>query len=89
VTSDQRHELVRLRRERRALRMERDLLSRAAAFFAGGTSSQNRRSHSSIRELASFPFAFMCDRLGVSHAGYCAWRARQANPTARMVGEAI
>jgi transposase len=34
VTGDERDELVRLRRERRVLRMELDLLSRAAAFFA-------------------------------------------------------
>jgi hypothetical protein len=36
---------------------------------------------------ASFPVAFMCERLGVSHAGYYAWRARQANPTPRMVAD--
>lgn len=34
LTSVEREELVRLRRENRVLRMERDLLSRAAAFFA-------------------------------------------------------
>jgi transposase len=34
LTKAERDELVRLRRENRALRMERDLLSRAAAFFA-------------------------------------------------------
>ncbi len=34
VTGDERDELVRLRRERRVLRMERDLLSRAAALLA-------------------------------------------------------
>ena len=39
VTGDERDEVVRLRRERRVLRMERDLLSGAAAFFADGTSS--------------------------------------------------
>jgi transposase len=34
LTSSERKELVELRRENRVLRMERDLLSRAAAFFA-------------------------------------------------------
>jgi transposase len=34
VTTAEREELARLRRENRVLRMERELLSRAAAFFA-------------------------------------------------------
>jgi transposase len=34
VTSDEREELARLRRENVRLRQERDLLKRAAAFFA-------------------------------------------------------
>lgn len=34
LTSEERAELVRLRRENRVLRMERELRSRAAAFFA-------------------------------------------------------
>jgi transposase len=34
LTTSERKELVELRRENRVLRMERDLLSRAAAFFA-------------------------------------------------------
>jgi transposase-like protein len=34
LTSGEKEELTRLRRENRVLRMERDLLSRAAAFFA-------------------------------------------------------
>lgn len=39
VTADERDDLVRLRRERRVLRMERELLSRAAASLAGSTLS--------------------------------------------------
>ena len=34
VSTEERQELCRLRKENRVLRMERDLLSRAAAFFA-------------------------------------------------------
>jgi transposase len=34
LTSAEREELAQLRRENRVLKMERDLLSRAAAFFA-------------------------------------------------------
>jgi transposase-like protein len=34
LTTAEKEELTRLRREHRVLRMERDLLSRAAAFFA-------------------------------------------------------
>jgi transposase len=34
ITSDEREELARLRRENQRLRQERDLLKRAAAFFA-------------------------------------------------------
>ena len=34
MSTEERQELTKLRRENRVLRMERDLLSRAAAFFA-------------------------------------------------------
>lgn len=41
LTSDEREELARLRRENQRLRQERDLLKRAAAFFA--TENETRR----------------------------------------------
>jgi transposase len=40
LTSDERAELVRLRRENRRLEQERDLLTRAAAFFARETETR-------------------------------------------------
>ena len=43
LSSDERAELVALRRENRVLKMERDLLSRAAAFFANENVHPPRR----------------------------------------------
>ena len=47
LTADEREELVRLRRENKQLRLERDILSRAAAWFARETGAVPSRSSGS------------------------------------------
>lgn len=46
VTSEERDELRRLRRENRQLRQERDILAKAAAWFAQSDAMSSRSSHS-------------------------------------------
>ena len=86
----ERDELVRLHRENKQLRLERDILSRTAAWFARDRA--RRRSMARCRPglriherepepapakaAAVFPIATMARVLGVSETGYHAWRHR-------------
>ncbi len=42
LSTDEREELARLRRENQTLRMEREILKKAAAFFAGKPANRRR-----------------------------------------------
>jgi len=47
LTSAEREELVRLRRENKRLQMEREILAKAAAWFAQETAPHSKRSSNS------------------------------------------
>jgi len=79
LTTVERDELARLRRENKQLRLERDILSKAAAWFA-------RVFRFMSANQAFFPVAPMARVLGVSKAGYHAWLRRA--PSAHAVADA-
>ncbi|MFN8028265.1 MAG: IS3 family transposase [Acidimicrobiia bacterium] len=87
VTRSEREELVRLRRENRQLRMERDLL-----FSSGGLLRTGERAAPAVRfsviaaEKAENPrlsIAAACRFFGVSTSGFYDWQRAQREPCAR------
>ena len=87
MTSADREELVRLRRENQQLRLERDILLSSGRLVC----SRDRRGAVRVFESMSanqavFPIATMARVLGVSEAGYHAWRHRP--PSAHAIADA-
>lgn len=65
-------DLERLRKENTKLRMEPDLLKKAAAHFEGVDATFGFVA----RHRGTLPLATMCEALGVSRSGFYAWLSR-------------
>ena len=89
VTTDEKAELRRLRAENRVLRMEKDLLEKAAlgGLLRGEERPDAVRVFGFIEaEKANFSIKFMCEQLGVTRQGFYAWRRRP--PSRRRITDA-
>ena len=74
LTTAEREELRRLRRELKEVRMERDLLKKGDGLLRERVEIRFRFMEA---EKAIFPVTLMCRVLEVSRSGYYAWRKRE------------
>ncbi|UGY30430.1 IS3 family transposase [Bradyrhizobium sp. 2S1] len=72
-SADHAAEIARLQRENGRLRMERDILKKSIANLCWGAEMRFRFIED---RRADYPVTILCDVLGVSPAGYYAWRSR-------------
>lgn len=77
TSTDLAAENARLRRENERLRMEREILKKKAAHCLGTTEMKFRLVED---QRETFPVRVLCGALGVSPAGYYAWRGRPESP---------
>ena len=85
LTSAEREELVRLRRENRQIKMERDFLKKSQHLLRQGELVGPYETIEAEKE--TYPIAMMCDLLEVSRSGYYAWRQRE--PSKREQDDAM
>ncbi|WP_404389846.1 IS3 family transposase [Pseudoalteromonas phenolica] len=75
LNADERAELLRLRKENKELRMEKEILKKASALLLKG----NQVTFKTIKQLSSvFPVVKLCKVMKVSRSAYYAWLKRPA-----------
>ncbi|WP_284244617.1 IS3 family transposase [Thalassotalea insulae] len=75
LNADERAELLRLRKENRELRMEKEILKKASALLLKG----NQVTYKTIKQLSSaFPVVKLCQIMNISRSAYYAWLKRPA-----------
>ena len=83
LSTEERLELPRLRRENKQLRVERDILKRAAAWFARESDTIPGRDSGSGRRIRRVAVRTLCGALELSPSGYYAWIRRGPSARAR------
>ncbi|MCO4182202.1 IS3 family transposase [Providencia rettgeri] len=75
LNADERAELLRLRKENKELRMEKEILKKASALLLKG----NQVAFKTIKQLSSqFPVLKLCKLMKISRSAYYAWLKRPA-----------